>query len=1261
MRFVENGPSISDELLLARDAGNVLFFCGAGVSRAQADLPDFASLAREVLDLLGSAMDSPARRLFDAAGAAEIATSINGLVAYDRIFGMLEREFEAADVREAVARALIPPRPCALDAHRTLLDLSSTRGGLVRIVTTNFDRLFEDCMPDLKSSSPPRLPDPAFEQDFHGIVHLHGVVDPEYRRARDDRFVLSSADFGHAYLSDGWATRYIQALLQRYRIVFVGYSADDPPVQYLLEALSRFGHPPHALYAFQSGDKEQAAQQWAHKGVEPITYGSSAGHALLWQTLARWAERARDVDRWYEGVIESAVKGPASMMPHERGIVAHLAATETGSRHLAGHRVVLPADWLFVFDRNARYGNPARSEDGDCDPFDPFEAYGLDSDPLPEPHDPENIYLQRTAPDVWDAMTVTPDDRDGVREAATARFRLRTGDVPELPARLADLGQWVIRIADHPATVWWAAKQLPLHPHIQERIVRSLQNEPDRYPAVVRTAWRLLLRSWQHRAPDPDMEKISVEKQAAIDGWTPEIVRSAIALYRPFLTVEATTHSKRPESNEDLALADLIRVAVEYPCPHESLELPDASLLLAVALFRQQLEEGLRLGDEIGHRDALFLDSITIDPADERIDSCFGIRAQLLTLTSMMTRLAHFDQSGARAEVARWSADDSVFTRLRIWAAGQAVLTSDDEAGHMFLALDDRSFWAHANQRDLLLALRNRWSDLQSATAVALEERLFRGHNPFGKDQPDRERIIAHYRLDRLQWLATHGANLSIDCLSAITELRSIAADWTEESARDAAQPDVSGARGIATDDSSEILEHLPLGEILQKAKNHGGYRFRDAVIRQPLSGLAKKRPARVLGAITVVARKGGFDPTAWRTLLHADAKMSRRLMRAIAHRLARLPSAQFAQITESATDWLCRYFQQLNADAPDALDVLWNAVLAALITEPTVTGASSNRSWVEQGMRSPVGRLTERWFEHPVLQAATPEAGLPAAWLQRLEALLAMPGDYRQHAIVITARRLNWLFHVAKDWSMRHLLPLSAQDADNDSGRAFWSGYLSGNANPQPALFREIKVSLLTLTCGPAPRRQEAARLANILLVAWGYHDRTREQDEGLSGHELREVLIHAGEEFCGSALWCLKQLAQMPETPFPIRLREFLQDVWPCQKALRTPKLSEKLVDLVTAIPDQFAELVKVVSPRLVPLRRQSTVLYDTNVMEKLVASSPRSVLDLLMGILDEDGANWPFSIGTVLLRLSEQEGISDDPRLVTLIRIDQRRRMP
>ena len=63
MRFLENGPSIPDELLLARDQGRVVFFCGAGVSRAKAGFADFFGLASSVTSELGVETNSPALKL----------------------------------------------------------------------------------------------------------------------------------------------------------------------------------------------------------------------------------------------------------------------------------------------------------------------------------------------------------------------------------------------------------------------------------------------------------------------------------------------------------------------------------------------------------------------------------------------------------------------------------------------------------------------------------------------------------------------------------------------------------------------------------------------------------------------------------------------------------------------------------------------------------------------------------------------------------------------------------------------------------------------------------------------------------------------------------------------------------------------------------------------------------------------------------------------------------------------------------------------
>jgi hypothetical protein len=106
MRFLANGPSIPDELLIARDEGRVIFFCGAGVSRARAGLTDFFGLAERVVNTLGVTADDTVCKIIEEARELDRRTVIAGLISADRVFGLLKREFLTRDIEAAVASAL---------------------------------------------------------------------------------------------------------------------------------------------------------------------------------------------------------------------------------------------------------------------------------------------------------------------------------------------------------------------------------------------------------------------------------------------------------------------------------------------------------------------------------------------------------------------------------------------------------------------------------------------------------------------------------------------------------------------------------------------------------------------------------------------------------------------------------------------------------------------------------------------------------------------------------------------------------------------------------------------------------------------------------------------------------------------------------------------------------------------------------------------------------------------------------------------------
>src|SRR5262249_33773256 len=155
---------------------------------------------------------------------------------------------------------------------------------------------------------PPALPDLGLLQPIEGVVYLHGRLNASSTAARAG-YIISSADFGRAYLAEGWAARFVRELRERYTIVLLGYSANDPPMRYLLEGLnSREGTSYRfPLYAFAASEGGDAEEDWRDRGVTLIPYEPrDAVHAGLWDSLDAWADTARRPEDWQSQLVDLA-------------------------------------------------------------------------------------------------------------------------------------------------------------------------------------------------------------------------------------------------------------------------------------------------------------------------------------------------------------------------------------------------------------------------------------------------------------------------------------------------------------------------------------------------------------------------------------------------------------------------------------------------------------------------------------------------------------------------------------------------------------------------------------------------------------------------------------------------------------------------------------------------------------------------------------------------------------------------------------------
>ncbi len=125
------------------------------------------------------------------------------------------------------------------------------------------------------------------------MLHIHGALAASELRASE--LVLSDQDFGEFYLRRRVVPDFIYDAARLFHLVLVGYSANDPPMRYLLNAVAadgtRFDDLKERFTFFGTDTPDPIAlEDWRGRGITPIHYDASGAHAKLLATLERWAE-----------------------------------------------------------------------------------------------------------------------------------------------------------------------------------------------------------------------------------------------------------------------------------------------------------------------------------------------------------------------------------------------------------------------------------------------------------------------------------------------------------------------------------------------------------------------------------------------------------------------------------------------------------------------------------------------------------------------------------------------------------------------------------------------------------------------------------------------------------------------------------------------------------------------------------------------------------------------------------------------------------
>ncbi len=330
----------------------------------------------------------------------------------------------------------------------------------------------------------------------NSLVYLHGLLPDAPVQGNLDDLVVSSGDFGRAYLTEGWAARFISELFRNYTVCFVGYSIDDPVIRYMTDSLAadrllgESSMKPFAFGSYSKGRKSERANEWRAKNVAPILYREHRRHWYLHRTLRAWTETYRDGISGKESIVVRYAGLRPTASTEEDNFVGRMLWALSDSSGLPAKRFadldpVPPLDWLETFSEEifheadlSRFGVPTGVKKDDSLKF------SLIRRPTDYTRTPWMTFVDDgTACSTWDQV-------------------------------MHHLAHWLVRYLDEPKLLLWLAQRGGrVHPEFAEKVERRLtefdelerdgkahelnrirRNAPRAVPgAMMRTLWRLLL------------------------------------------------------------------------------------------------------------------------------------------------------------------------------------------------------------------------------------------------------------------------------------------------------------------------------------------------------------------------------------------------------------------------------------------------------------------------------------------------------------------------------------------------------------------------------------------------------------------------------------------------------------------------------------------------------------------------------------------------------------------------------------------------
>ncbi len=1246
MQFVTHGPDIPDALLQAHEDGRVVFFCGAGISYP-AGLPGFKGLVEQIYRLNGTALLDIEREAFERGQ-------------FDATLDLLERRLpdQRLAVRRALAQALKPKlrRKGATDNQAALLRLARSREGALRLVTTNFDRVFHTAATrtgqTFQSYVAPMLPIPKNSR-WNGLVYLHGLMPEKLDDTALNRLVVTSGDFGLAYLTERWAARFVSELFRNYVVCFVGYSINDPVLRYMMDALAadrmlgEVSPQAWALGDCEPGQEHRKTIEWKAKGVTPILYNVSAGsydHSALHQTLHAWAETYRDGVQGKEGiVVKHALARPQDSTQQDNfvGRMLYAFSDKSGlpAKRFADFNPVPPLDWLLEAFSDERFGQGdlARFDVPPRDEVDAKLCFSLIHRPAPYDRAPRMLLASGGATGgQWDDV-------------------------------MLQLARWLTRhLDDSRLVIWIAERGGQLHGHwswlieheldrfaLLERDGKTTELDEIRSQApkaipgpLMRTLWRLLL-SGRVKSPWHDRDLYHWKGRVKREGLSTtlrlelrELLAPKVALKKPFLWGDDDASTDEPTRIKHLVDWELVLAADHV---HSALrDLADEYRISALPHlledFQQLLRDALDLLRELGEADDRsdqshwYLPSITPHWQNR------GFRdwVSLIELLRDAWLAVHTIDSVRATRIAQawFELPYPTFKRLALFAASQDECIPPEQWVDWLLADGAWWLWSTDTGREVFRLFVLQGRQLAEAAQERLEAAILAGPpRQMSRHDlaPDRwQDLVARSVWLHLAKLNASGLALGAPAADRLVELSNAYPQWklaTNEC--DEFSHWMSGTGDPDFEDSHDVdiapRKRRDLVQWLTKPAPEGRPFYEDT-----WHDVCRTRFFHSLSALCNLAQDGVWPAARWHEALQtwSEKGLVLRSWRYAAPLVQTMPDAILQEIVHDVTRWIETVSKSINQHEGILLNLCHRVLALPLEAD---TGITRNGEPIDQpvteAINHPVGHVTQAlinlWFK----RNPNDDDQLPPNIAPFFTELCDVQVARFRHGRVLLGSRLIALFRVDQIWTKHYLLPLFSWNNPSEA-KALWEGFLWSPRLYQP-LLTAFKTQFLESANHYADFSEHHRQFAAFLTYA------ALGPTEGYTMDEFRSAISALPQEGLEESAQAFSQAiegaADQRENYWKNRAQPFWQQVWPKSRELATPRIAESLTRLVIAARGEFPAALAAVRGWLQPIEHPDYVvhlLHESGLSRRF----PTEALLLLNAVIDDQ--QWaPGELGQCL----------------------------